>query len=661
MSLKDVPDAEVDGDSKVLKRIAPNDLSNFSLGRTKLGYTKTAIADWFWEEIVLHDLDSCFFTLMFDDTTNAQNKKELQLVLKYWSPQLKRVNYIHLRTAFLSSGKAFPAVEQIKAALRENNLQSTMLVQLGSDGPNVTKAVKTSINKWLTDEGYADLFDLGSCHAHNLHNALKKGCENFKDVHVLSQQISEYFKSSGKWEEFSSQTGGALKFITFFTVRWTTLGPATSRIAEHWNELKVFFSKVSKKKPRDQTKIELKILSLLESKTIKAEVSFVNYVASLVETVLTFLERSDQVVFQAADMYTEMLEKLVAIILMPNSTPFKEVTRNRKFEKDYSRSLVITLPGNIEEDIPPSEKVEFNGKVVQFVQDLVNYLNEKDFFNSFLYDVKYMAPRYIFDEGSIGKVLQVAKCFESHNQAMDTTKLFEELTLLLSPTNRVVYNNVANIDVFYSAVSDDRKSPELVHLFRLISALSISNAEVERNFSRSKRIISSHMTNLQEENFNSRKRIISGMQFFGDNVADFSVSQSLLKKVSGAAKAFKRKLEEQKAEQESLKKRKQMDEENADQIRIASEASEMTDNEIARAMAAVGKIDKSMADEQKALDNLLKCLASSKDQESAQELIKQSQLSSSKISSLHSDLTKAQGKIFELQAKKLKHSKEHKS
>lgn len=85
LCLKDAPDAEADEDSKLLKRIAPNDLSGFTLGRTKLAYTKVAIADWFWEEVVLKDLDCCFFTLMFDDTTNVQNRKELQLVLKYWS------------------------------------------------------------------------------------------------------------------------------------------------------------------------------------------------------------------------------------------------------------------------------------------------------------------------------------------------------------------------------------------------------------------------------------------------------------------------------------------------------------------------------------------------------------------------------------------------
>lgn len=193
--------------------------------------------------MVLDDLKDSFYTLMFDDTTNAQNKKELQLVLKYYSAKLQEINFVHLNTSFLTSGKAIPAVEVIKKSIHENNLPLNQLVQLGSDGPNVTKSTKTKVNQWLKDEGLAELFDLGSCHAHVLHNAFKAGCEDMGNVHVLCQQISYYFKSAQRWEEFSSETGAELKFITFFSIRRTTLGPSTNRIIQMWKSLKEFFEK----------------------------------------------------------------------------------------------------------------------------------------------------------------------------------------------------------------------------------------------------------------------------------------------------------------------------------------------------------------------------------------------------------------------------------
>lgn len=331
MTLKDAPDSEIEKDSKVLQRMAPNDLKAFGFGRLKLAYTKKAIADWFWEEVVQKDLQDSHFTLMFDDTTNVQHKKELQLVIKYWSPKLQRVNFVHLRTSFLVSGRAFPAVQEMKEAIGEKELLMDRLVQLCCDGPNVTKTIKTSINQWLTEDGHADLLDLGTCHAHILHNSLKKGCEKMPDVHVLCQQVSDYFKTASNWDDFTSEVGNTLKFVTFFSVRWTTLGPSSKRIAELWFELNSFFTKLSARKEKEKkemNKNEKKIISLLQSSAIRSEILFVSHVASQVETVLKFLERKDQIIFQADDEYHELLEKLVSLVLEPGSSQYQNVVRN---------------------------------------------------------------------------------------------------------------------------------------------------------------------------------------------------------------------------------------------------------------------------------------------------------------------------------------------
>lgn len=67
LTLTNSSDAGVDKDQEVLKLIAPNDLKNFKLGQTKLGYIKTPIASWFWDK-VYKDINGSFYTLMFDDT-----------------------------------------------------------------------------------------------------------------------------------------------------------------------------------------------------------------------------------------------------------------------------------------------------------------------------------------------------------------------------------------------------------------------------------------------------------------------------------------------------------------------------------------------------------------------------------------------------------------
>lgn len=655
MTMKDSPDTEIENDTKALQRLAPNDLKNFKMSRKKFAYTKKSIGDWFWEEIVFKDVKNSPFALMFDDTTNTQHNKELQLVLKYWSLKLESVNFVHLKTAFLSSGKAIPAVEEIKSAIKDNSLISKNLVQLGSDGPNVTKSIKTKINEWLkTEEGLTDLFDLGSCHDHNLHNALKFGCEEMKNVHVLCQQVSEHFKSSSNWESFAAHSGADLKFITFFSVRWTTLGPASERIIKYWNELKAFFGIAAAKPENKQTKTEKKICSLLLLNTMLAEILFIRYSASLIEPVLTFLEQKDQIIFKADDVYTDMLEKLVAVVMMPGEDNFKNVILEKSFPIRVKSATKVTLPETIEQSIPATELKGFHQKVFIFTKNLVNYLNRKDFFHPFLYDVKFLSPSYIFKEGSIERILAVADYFKPHNQIIDKTKLFEELTLLVSPRNQDQFKDFKDIDKFYVAVNEKGQSPETFNLFRLISALTISNAEVERQFSRSKLVITKQMSNLQEENFNSRKRIISGMKFFQDDISNFPVSTSMISKVHNAHRDYKRKHDDEKSEHESKEKRQRADEELTSQIRSAKQLSEIFTKQIESKVCEVGKIQMDLKNEKTALNGFLDCMASCKDQKRLKELIEESQLSTSTISALEEDLFKIQNDILKLQEDRIK-------
>lgn len=60
---------------------------------------------------------------------------------------------------------------------------------------------------------------------------------------------------------------------------------------------------------------------------------------------LTFLERQDQITFQADDVYTEMLQKLVAIVLMPGHDEFKKVVQNKAIGDDSIKAIKVTLYG----------------------------------------------------------------------------------------------------------------------------------------------------------------------------------------------------------------------------------------------------------------------------------------------------------------------------
>lgn len=376
---------------------------------------------------------------------------------------------------------------------------------------------------------------------------------------------------------------------------------------------------------------------------------FISYVATPIETVLTFLERKDQILFQADDRYDELLRKLVAIVLMPGSVAYNTVIQDREFNADQNYNINLTLPQEIQESVPAAESEKFRKTVFSFVKRLVNYLKSKTFFHPFLYDAKHMSPAYIFKDGSVKRILEAATYFAT----IDNTKLFEELTLFVSPRSQEKFKDIADIDKFYVAVDQSGASPELFGLFRITSALSISNAEVERHFSRSKLIISSQMSNLKEENFNARQQIISGMKFFADDISTFPVPTSLINKVSVASRNYKRRLEQEKAESGEAEKKQRLDDELLAQIRSTQAAVEALDSEMETAIVEAGNLDKDLAAEQKSLESFLGCMVKCKNGTRMQELIQQSQLSRTTIVDMQEDYKKIQSKILALQAKKL--------
>lgn len=144
------------------------------------------------------------------------------------------------------------------------------------------------------------------------------------------------------------------------------------------------------------------------------------------------------------------------------------------------------------------------------------------------------------------------------------------------------------------------------------------------------------------------------MNFFGDDVAEFKVPQSLIKAVSGASRAYKRKLSDQKAEADELLKRNRLDEEVTQQVLIAKEAEEMAEKEMEASIAEAGTIDRALTAEHKTMSSFLLCLSTTKDAQKIKDLTKELQLSSGRIVTFEDSYKKVQGKILKLQEKKSK-------
>ncbi|XP_042909522.1 uncharacterized protein [Parasteatoda tepidariorum] len=130
------------------KAMFPNSIPpSFSLNPRKIPYLITdALAPYFKQEIS-EDNKNSFFTIMYDETTNSANKKELQTVVHYWSDALNCVISQHLKIMFIGSATAENIFKKVTEVIDEMKLPLAKVLMFESDGPNVNKKVHRLMNE----------------------------------------------------------------------------------------------------------------------------------------------------------------------------------------------------------------------------------------------------------------------------------------------------------------------------------------------------------------------------------------------------------------------------------------------------------------------------------------------------------------------------------
>ncbi|GBN85613.1 hypothetical protein AVEN_188544-1 [Araneus ventricosus] len=87
-------------------------------------------------------IQSCsFFTLLFDETLNESNKKQLDIHVRFWDCELNAIQQSYVGSEMLFHATASDIDSAIMTCMKKANLPIKKLLMLGSDGPNVNKAV----------------------------------------------------------------------------------------------------------------------------------------------------------------------------------------------------------------------------------------------------------------------------------------------------------------------------------------------------------------------------------------------------------------------------------------------------------------------------------------------------------------------------------------
>ena len=120
---------------------------------------------------------STYHTIHFDETTTVQVKKQMDVLVRYFSETNGEHKVKYLKALVFGHSFGEKVGDELLKTLEELALALKLLLSISSDGPNVNNTVKANINAKLNQCFKRQLVNTGSCQLHVVHNTFRKGCE----------------------------------------------------------------------------------------------------------------------------------------------------------------------------------------------------------------------------------------------------------------------------------------------------------------------------------------------------------------------------------------------------------------------------------------------------------------------------------------------------
>jgi len=224
--------------------------NKFAMSRQKASYTISDGIGPFLEKEIIEDVrksDACF-TLMYDETTTSQTKKQMDLLFRYWSNTENKVVTKYFSSLFFGRAKADEIVAMLKELQETKQLPWRKLFNISTDGPNINKAIWRILNDDLKEQGLNGLLPFLPCTLHLIHNGFKKMLDVLgEDVTTMVFDLHAWFKNHPcKQEDFitlsdCTQSENEALFLRHVITRWLTLTPTLKKILERWSDAKKYF------------------------------------------------------------------------------------------------------------------------------------------------------------------------------------------------------------------------------------------------------------------------------------------------------------------------------------------------------------------------------------------------------------------------------------
>ena len=168
-----------EGSPELFQRMFPDShiAQYVTMSKTKVAYMiGYGLGPYFHQRTIDDILRSpdTYYTIHIDETTTAQVKKQMDVLVRCFSDTDGNVKVRFLKALVFQHAFAETVADKLWRTLQVLGLPLKNLLSISSDGPNVNKVIKANINTKLQGYFKRQLVDIQSCQLHVVHNTFRK-------------------------------------------------------------------------------------------------------------------------------------------------------------------------------------------------------------------------------------------------------------------------------------------------------------------------------------------------------------------------------------------------------------------------------------------------------------------------------------------------------
>ncbi|KAJ8049982.1 hypothetical protein HOLleu_02975 [Holothuria leucospilota] len=164
--------ASCDNNADIFQAMFPDSAiaKHYAMRSSKLSYILThALGPYFLRQLV-KEIEGKYFTIHFDETVTAQMKKQMDVLVRFFSSRTSTVQVRFLKSVLFGHAFAEQVNDELVNLLLELKLPVKHVLSLSADGPYANKSIKQKM-----EAGGKGHVNVGFCNLHVVHNSFRKG------------------------------------------------------------------------------------------------------------------------------------------------------------------------------------------------------------------------------------------------------------------------------------------------------------------------------------------------------------------------------------------------------------------------------------------------------------------------------------------------------